>query len=124
MQEWKVPNTAPQKFLSFSQCSLTELENFLKRKTMERCTVDTLISDLQGHPYKPGRDVGAWFDERQHEFRQMKGQVSEREFKNYIAEMLPDGDALHEELAAMADKPKSLQAIRWRSCPKRPRCRT
>ena len=111
VQAHAIPDVAPEQYEPFANASLDQVENYFKRKALESATVDTLISALKGEHLVPGEDLGKWFDVRCRDYRPMQGQVSLREFYQFLEDLLPTDDDLHPLLEKDRRCPKSLSGI-------------
>ena len=111
VQAFAVPDVAATVFRRFSQCSMEELKNALRRAALSSETVDTLITEFEGQIFEPGDDLSRWFDARDREYRRLRGQLSMREFRRTLALLLPD-DTFHQaKVVAMSRAPASLREV-------------
>ena len=109
VQAYAVPDEAAQVFERFSRCTFNQLKTVLRRNAMGSATVDSLITELEGEVYEPSEDLGAWFNERQRQFRQITGQMSVRDFKKTLAKLLPDASWHHLKVRKLEKRAVSLQ---------------
>jgi hypothetical protein len=109
VQAYAVPDVAPPIFERFSACTFNQLKTVLRRNAMGSATVDSLITELEGEVYEPSEDLGAWFSERQRQYRQITGQMSIRDFKKTLAKLLPDASWHHPKVRKLEKRAVSLQ---------------
>ena len=73
-----MPDVAAVAFRRFSTCNLEQLKNTLRRAALSAETVDTLITEFEGQVFEPGHDLLRWFDNRDRDYRRLRGQLSIR----------------------------------------------
>ena len=109
VQPYRVPDDAAVVYKTCDDCDVDDLMQFLKRKTAESTTTAALLTELRGGDYVPGVDkLGEWLDTMFRKFRKLKGDVSNRELYQIMADLLPDDDYLHPKLAQKRRVPDSL----------------
>jgi len=91
VQQFSYPDDAPAVRKAFMLASYEELEQVIRRNAVSSFTVDTLATQLEGSVYDPGdNDLLGWFKGRVRDYKSLKGEMSFREFKAKLCDLLPD----------------------------------